>query len=104
MILVQFKMVHVIKIRLKVFLYIFCLSCLLYQSFEILGEYLSGKTVISLEIKRLEEEPIPALTICTRNRLSMKKISRYNNTKPEHYFEFEMFYQEYSDILKKIFF
>ena len=92
-------MTHSLKIYFKVALYMLCTTCLLYQTFDLYAEYSSGKSVVFMVIKRQEEEPIPAVTICTKNWLSMKKISKYNNKNSEDFIEFAKIYDQYLDIL-----
>ena len=64
-----------------------CLSCLIYQTIELLNEYLLGKTIVSLQVKILEEESLPAITICIESWLSMDQISKLTNysTKYKNY-------------------
>ena len=55
---------------------IICIGGLIFQTKELLSDYLSGKTVISLELKNLDEEPIPAITICLRYGFSMHQVCK----------------------------
>ena len=55
---------------------LFCIGGLLFQSKELLSDYLSGKTVINMELKHLDEEPIPALTLCLRDEFSMHQVCK----------------------------
>ena len=68
---------------LKFVFNIICIGALIYQTNELYNEYSLGKTVISLEVKRLEGEPIPAVTICTQNWLSIEKLSKYSHNNEE---------------------
>ena len=68
---------------LKFVFNIICIGVLIYQTNELFNEYSIGKTVISLEVKRLDEEPIPAVTICTQNWLSIEKLSNYSHKNKE---------------------
>ena len=60
-----------------------------------------GITIVSMEIKRLEEEPLPAITFCTRNWLSMKKVSNLSDFR-ESYTEYMENYEEYDRLYRYI--
>ena len=77
---------------------ILCLAGFLYQSFELLNDYLMGKTVISLDVVLLEEEPLPAVTVCTPNWLSMNKLSN-SSEYYELYKKYNQSYQEYIEMM-----
>ena len=83
------------KVMTNFILKLLCMVGFIYQSFQLLNEYLMGKTVISLEVKRLEDEPLPAITICTRNWLSMRKLA--NSPQFHHIYEnYTNTYQDYN--------
>ena len=79
---------------------LWCMVGFLYQTIQLLNDYLMGKTVISLEVKRLEEEPLPAITFCTYNWLSMRKLE--NSQQFSHIFDnYTKIYQEYNKTFMK---
>ena len=82
-----------------------CLSFLIYQSIDLLNDFSMGKTVISLEVKRLEEEPIPAVTLCSQNWLSIERLSNYSHNNKEnisYYREvYQTLYEEYEQVLNQ---
>ena len=87
------------------FMFIFkiiCLSSLIFQSIELLNDFSMGKTVISLEIKRLEEEPIPALTLCSQNWLSINKLSNYSHNNKEIIHLYREMYLKFYDEYEKL--
>ena len=71
-----------------------CLVGFLYQSNVLLNDYLMGKTSISLEVRRLTQEPLPALTLCTQNWLSMRSLANFSETS-ESYDKYMKLFEEY---------
>ena len=53
-----------------------CLFGLLYQTFLLIDEYLSGKTVINVIVGRLRNETPPAFTLCLPKYLSFEKAAK----------------------------
>ena len=72
----------------RIILFIFCLKCLLYQSKYLLDDYLSGKTIVSLELKPKQIDTIPAVTVCLPHFYSLEKISRANDELAQIYSEY----------------
>ena len=56
-------------------LFIFCSTGLIYQTYILLDEYISGKTVVSLIVGRIQSTTPPALTIC-QELFSLETISK----------------------------
>ena len=80
---------------------IICIAGLIFQSKELLRGYLSGETVISMEIKHLDEEPIPSLTICISFGFSLHQVCKEDifQIECEKYFKkiqeyFEIYYSK----------
>src|ERR1700712_1279769 len=88
------------KICFKIILNIICLIGLIYQTYEILSEYLKGITVISMDLTRLEGEPIPAVTLCTQRWLSMDKLAAHHKYS-SRYQKYEKMYFNYWNTLDK---
>ena len=76
------------KTILKTFLVIICSFGLLYQTSQLMRQYLSGKTVVNLEVKRLHNEKIPGITICYPQGLSIKRIAEFFGNDQELYIEY----------------
>ena len=53
-----------------------CFCGFLYQTFELFSDYMSGKTVVSLEVGRKSTEALPAITLCTKNVLGFLNIAK----------------------------
>ena len=65
----------------KILSSLFCLSFLLYQLSQLLSEYMSGKTVVNIEVKREVYENLPAITLCLPLIVLLEK---FVNSNPEH--------------------
>ena len=82
-------------VNLKAIFKLSCLFVFLYQSIDLLNDYSMGKTIISLDVVLLEEEPLPAVTVCTKNWLSIEKLKEF----PEYHEIYERYIklnQEYN--------
>ena len=53
-----------------------CMTGFLYQSHLLFDEFISGKTVVNINIGREDNETLPAITICLPHFFSIDKISR----------------------------
>ena len=72
----------------RLLLSLFCLGGLLYQSHELLDEYLTGKTVVSLQVGTINSDFIPGITICMPRVFSIYKIlQKTNKTAYDKYIE-----------------
>ena len=84
--------------KLKLFYFILILMCIIgffYQVYLIFDQYMLGKTVVNIEVKRLTAQPLPAITVCLWNRfLSISKLSKLNEFNKE-------LYQEYIDLVEQ---
>ena len=61
------SIVQPVKI-LKLILILMCISGFVYQVYLIFDQYMLGKTVVNIEVKRLESQPLPAITVCIPHR------------------------------------
>ena len=55
-----------------------CTSCFFYQLYILCGEYLSGRTVINIEINQDHYDTLPAITICPAG-LALDKVALLND-------------------------
>ena len=62
----------------KIFSSFFCSIFLVYQSSELLTEYMNGKTVDNIEVKRELYENLPAITLCLSQIISMEKLANFD--------------------------
>ena len=63
--------------EMKYFLFIICVSLLLYQSIDLLTEFMSGKTVTTISYGIIRNTTLPAITICP-NYLDFRKMAMSN--------------------------
>ena len=63
--------------NIKYFLFIICVSFLLYQSIDLLNEFMSGKTVININYGIIRNTTLPAITICPHD-LDFRKLAMLN--------------------------
>ena len=65
-----------------------CAIGLLYQSWHLVSEYLSGKTIVENRVERLKSTKLPAITICLPFMISfdrfVKTFPQYRNLYEEH--------------------
>src|SRR5690349_14796153 len=71
------KIKTILKRTIKAFLMIASLCGFIYQVSIIYRQYMSGRTIISLEIGRITEKSLPAITICFDALYSMERIAKY---------------------------
>ena len=72
---VEMNIKTVIKF-LRFLLTIICIIGLFYQTIQLLNQFLSGKTVVNIEIGRRVDAPLPAITICYPLPYSVLRISK----------------------------
>ena len=60
----------------KILFTLMCILGLIYHSSQLLYQYFSGKTVVSLEIGKILKETLPAITICYPYAISMKRAAK----------------------------
>ena len=65
-----------------------CFSGLLYQINDLIHEYMSGRTVVSIKIGRAQSDALPGISVCVPFPFSLKAIA-------EHKPELRTMYKEY---------
>ena len=65
------------KIIVKVIVIILTICCLFHQVQIIYEQFMSGKTIISLEIGRVPDETPPAVTICVPGLFSIERAGKF---------------------------
>ena len=71
--------IHKLMTPVKVINFIlisFCLFGFVYQVYLIFTQYMLGKTVVNIEVKRFTAQPLPAITVCIPPRYDISKISK----------------------------
>ena len=63
--------------QMKYFLFIICVTFLLYQSIDLLNEFMSGKTVTTIAYGIIRNTTLPAITLCLKS-LDFSKLARSN--------------------------
>ena len=66
-----------IKLNPSFIMIIICARILIYQINELLTEYLSGQTVASISVGRLQYETLPAFTFCFTETFSIKYLIKF---------------------------
>ena len=64
----------------KLITLIVCLSGLIYQALIIYNQFMSGKTVINLEIGGISNVSLPGVTICFTGVYSMERMAQFNSS------------------------
>ena len=82
------------------FLNLFCILGLIYQSSVLLNHYMSGKTVVSIRVGRLQMETLPAFTVCM-NLLSLEAISRNNENMTKMFSDYQELQRKFTQINSK---
>ena len=80
---------------IKIIILILTGSGLLYQTAIIFDRFMSGKTVVRLEIGNNQDNKPPAITVCYPGLYSMERIANYSNNTL-----FNEFNKNYTDYLK----
>ena len=92
------KIVQVVQ-QVKIMNFILMFICILgfcYQVYLISNQYILGKTVVNIEVKRLTAQPFPAITVCLWERfLSISKLSKLNGFNNESY-------QDYIELVEQM--
>ena len=76
---------------------IVCLTGFLYQTFLLLDDYMSGKTVVTLNIERLRNESLPAITLCFENFASFEKLAQNDHELNELYIDYKNVLNKFND-------
>ena len=79
---------------LNLILIVICISGFVCQVYLIFSQYILGKTVVNIEMKRLEFQPLPPITVCIPNRFQMSKLSELSETN-------KILYQDYRNLVNQ---
>ena len=74
---------------------ILCTTGLLYQSCQLLSQYMSGKSVVNIEVKREMYSHLPAITICYPEMVSMELAADYSDVYRHYYEKYMKVYEVY---------
>ena len=88
----KYKRISIVKRIFNITAMIFSICGLLYQAQIIYSMYISGKTVVGLEIGRLLDDTPPALTLCYSALFSMERSAKFQPS-------FEKINKRYQDLL-----
>ena len=80
------------RIIFRLFSTTFCAFGLLYQCYQLLSQYLSGKSVVNVEVKRELYPSLPAITLCYPEMVSMELAANYSDL-------YRHYYERYKDII-----
>ena len=72
-----------------------CSSGLIYQLYLLIFQYMSGKTVVNLKLKRIEQVHLPAITICFPRGISLEKAARFRE-------DLSQVFKNYTDAIRVI--
>ena len=67
-----------IRLLFKICSIIFCTTGLIFQSSQLLNQYLSGRTYASIKIGQIFNDTLPAITVCSHNFFSPSKLAGFN--------------------------
>ena len=84
----RFKEIKLVNFY-KVLSTLFCLVGLLYQTSKLWSQYMFGKTVVNIEVKRQLYDNFPAITVCFKNMLSFESLANYSTKYLQYYYEYE---------------
>ena len=72
-----------------------CVLGFIYQVYLIFNQYMLSKTVVNLEVKRLKNQPLPAITVCIPvSLISISNLPKLDNFNQE-------FYQDYINLVNQ---
>ena len=74
---------------LKIICFIICSLGLAFHSSDLFSQYLSGRTVVNLEVGRSYEDTLPGITICYPIALSMERTAKLNDRTMKYYDEYD---------------
>ena len=83
------------RIIFRVLSTILCTTGLLYQSCQLLSQYMSGKSVVNIEVKREVDSNLPAITICYPQMISMELAANYSNL-------YRHYYKKYKELIELV--
>ena len=74
---------------LRFFSTILCTTGLLYQSYQLLSEYMSGKSVVNIKLMREIYSNLPAITLCYPKLISMEMAANYSDIYRDYYYKYK---------------
>ena len=74
---------------------IVCIIGLVYQTSILFGQYMRGNTVVHIEVYRIENTSLPAITICYPHILSFERLAKNQQ-------EYNASFEQYKNLLKRI--
>ena len=77
---------------------IVCVLVLCYQSHDILTEYLSGKTIVTLNMKSRSMDGIPAITVCLSRWIAMYRMAVINTEFGELYSQYRQRWNNFTNL------
>ena len=77
-----------LRLLFRVCSIIFCTTGLIYQSSQLLTQYLSGKTYASIKIGRIFNDTLPSITVCSNNFFSASKLSGFDTKLDKLFIEY----------------
>ena len=73
---------------------LFCSIFLVYQFSQLSSQYMSGKTVVNIEVNRELYENLPAITLCLPQIFLLEKLAKYDQ-------EYQNYYYNYDEMLSE---
>ena len=80
---------------------IVCVLVLCYQSHDILTQYLSGKTIVTLNMKSRSMDGIPAITVCLSRWIAMDRMAVINTEFGELYNKYRQRWNNFTNVNMK---
>ena len=78
----------------KIICFIICSLGLAFHSSDLFSQYLSGRTVVNLDVGRSYEDTLPGITICYPIALSMERTAMLNDRTMKYYEEYDKLIKE----------
>ena len=80
---------------IKIICFLFSVIGLILHSTQLFSEYMSAKTVVNMEVRRIYDDTLPGITICFPFAMSMKRTAKLNNRTIQYY-------QQYDGLIKEL--
>ena len=85
---------NILKIlTVKLLITLFCLSCLMYQTYILIEQYLKFKSIINIRFTPNNFDILPAITICYNEVISFEKMA-------QRYIGYQDIYRNYTNFIK----
>ena len=82
----------------KIISSLICSAGLLYQLSQLFEQFLSGKTVVNVEVKNVIDDNFPAFTICFPTIYSIESMGKYSPDYKQDYESYKSMAKEIQDI------